>query len=371
MEQFSAWQHTLRYNSSSLPNATSQDTLISVQLDRNQASYSKRLLNLLQAYPTYNKFSNKAWLSNITNPSGSYDSLESLHDAIHGLIGNGGHFTYVSGRLEIACLAASQDCSHPVLLLAWHILTRTKNEYSAFDPIFMLHHANVDRLFAIWQTIWPHSYVENTFATSGTATIAPGDALSQDSPLKPFHRSRNGTFWTSAAIRDTRILGYTYPETADDSAPCAIQAVNYLYGPSAGKPVNKTFSPGKHSIRDGPQQPGLYYEWITNIRVAQNALNSTFTVHIFLGNFSSNPKSWLTDPNQVGSHTVFLPFSSGTERDASLIVAGTVPLTKRLNRNAAAGHYNTANNTGIERYLRNNLHWRVAKVDPSIQPKDT
>ena len=290
-----------------------------------------------------------------------------------------------------------------------------KNEYSAFDPIFMLHHANLDRLFAIWQTIWPHSYVANTSATSvrifglhissfepsfelrdmswerslsrpvsklplpfqssktdseitnqGTATIAPGESISQESPLKPFHRSRNGTFWTSSAIRDTRSLGYTYPETADDSASCAIQAVNYLYGPSAGRPVNKTLSSGNFSKRDGPQQPGFYYEWITNIRVAQNALNSTFTVHVFLGNFNSNPKFWLVDPNQVGSHTVFMPFSSSAEQNAGLIVAGTVPLTKYLNHNATTGHYNTATNTGVERYLRNNLHWRVAKVDSPI-----
>ena len=35
-------------------------------------------------------------MPNTANAPGSYDSLESLHDAIHGLIGNGGHFTYVS-----------------------------------------------------------------------------------------------------------------------------------------------------------------------------------------------------------------------------------------------------------------------------------
>lgn len=78
---------------------TSQNSLVSAQLDCNQASYSKRLSNLFQAYPTYKKFSNKPWLSNVTNPSGSYDSLKPLHDAIHGVIGNGGHFTYVSNVL--------------------------------------------------------------------------------------------------------------------------------------------------------------------------------------------------------------------------------------------------------------------------------
>jgi tyrosinase len=26
-------------------------------------------------------------------------------------------------------------------------------EYSAFDPLFFLHHSNVDRIFAIWQEL--------------------------------------------------------------------------------------------------------------------------------------------------------------------------------------------------------------------------
>lgn len=245
------------------------------------------------------------------------------------------------------------------------ILTIMKNEYSGFDPVFMLHHANVDRLFAIWQTIWPdkYNYVGNTTATSGTATITPGDTISEDSPLTPFHTSSNGTFWTSAAVRDTRTFGYTYPETADNNVSCAISAVNYLYGNSAGKPANHTVASKRWlSKRAGPQQPGLYYEWITNIRVAQSALDSTFTIFVFLGNFSSNPKSWLTDPNLVGSHTVFMPFSSETQQNADIIVAGTVPLTRDLNHNAISGGYNTANNTGVETYLTNNLHWRVARV---------
>ena len=249
------------------------------------------------------------------------------------------------------------------------MLTIFQNEYSAFDPVFMLHHANVDRLFAIWQTIWPDTYIENSTATSGTATITPGDLITEDSPLTPFHSTSNGTFWTSATARDTTVFGYTYPEIADNNASCTIQAVNHLYGSTAGTPQNATVSKRHHQQlrvheRDGPQQPGTYYEWITNVRVAQDALDSTFTIFVFLGNFSSTPKNWQTDTALVGSHTVFMPFSSETQQNAGIIVAGTVPLTKELNENAAVGNYNTANNTGVETYLRDNLHWRVAKVFP-------
>lgn len=54
-------------------------------------------MNLLEAYPLYKNFSNKSW---IPNSPGRYDSLESLHDQIHGLVGtNGGHMAYVSKAL--------------------------------------------------------------------------------------------------------------------------------------------------------------------------------------------------------------------------------------------------------------------------------
>ena len=46
----------------------------------------------------------------------------------------------------------------------------------------------------------------------------------------------------------------------------------------------------------------------------------------------------MTDPNQVGSYNVFMPFSSDTEQNAGLIVGGTVTLSKSLNHNAAAAH---------------------------------
>lgn len=54
-------------------------------------------MNLLENYPTYSHFSNEAWYP---NDAGSYDSLESLHDQIHGLVGtNGGHMAYVGKPL--------------------------------------------------------------------------------------------------------------------------------------------------------------------------------------------------------------------------------------------------------------------------------
>lgn len=78
--------------------ARSQNDPITQQLDQSQASYGKRFMNLLEAYPNYMNFSNKAW---ITNSANAYDSLESIHDQLHGQIGmNSGHMGYVSSNSD-------------------------------------------------------------------------------------------------------------------------------------------------------------------------------------------------------------------------------------------------------------------------------
>lgn len=92
-QQFNTWNYTLRWPDSQLPNAQSQNPLVSLAIQQEQGSYSQRFINLLENYQEYRNFSNKAWYPNSV---GSYDSLESIHDQIHGVFGNnGGHMAYV------------------------------------------------------------------------------------------------------------------------------------------------------------------------------------------------------------------------------------------------------------------------------------
>lgn len=61
---------------------------------------------LLAQQPNYGPFSNTAYSD---GTSQKFNSLENMHNAIHGFVGNGGHMSIVP--------------------------------YSGFDPIFWLHHA--------------------------------------------------------------------------------------------------------------------------------------------------------------------------------------------------------------------------------------
>jgi len=94
-------------------------------------------------------------------------------------------------------------------------------DVASFDPIFFLHHANVDRLCALWQIIHPEddpSWMKPSASREGTFVIKPGQIQDENSPLYPFLKTqpkgkpRSKDFWTSKDVRYVTYLGYTYPE---------------------------------------------------------------------------------------------------------------------------------------------------------------
>ncbi|KIW29400.1 uncharacterized protein PV07_05217 [Cladophialophora immunda] len=150
---------------------------------------TERVLFLLQSYDSFGPVS-----SNLFYKGQSFEnwgSLEDVHNAIHVYTGGGGHM----GDTEVA----------------------------AFDPIFWLHHANIDRLYAIWQALWDkgqtNQYVTAQAATqnqasSGGTWSTPFNATETiDTALTPFTRSEAGDMWTSKDSRTTKTFGYVYPET--------------------------------------------------------------------------------------------------------------------------------------------------------------
>lgn len=114
---------------------------------------------------------------------------------------------------------------------------------------------------------------------------------------------------------------------------------------------------------------GKYLEWITNIKVRKHALDGTFFVHIFLGDFNrDDPQAWRSDPNLVGTFSV-LGESVGTgcrkcqkDREDQLQVTGQVPLTLALAERYLAGQIENLTPEKVVPYLQTNLHWRVAAV---------
>lgn len=134
----------------------------------------------------YNTFTTVTSFENMETDRYTSTSFESPHNNVHNSVG----------------------CSNGTMYdLNW----------SAFDPAFMLHHTNVDRLIALWQAIYPNSSIFTVVDYAGALYGTAAGNVSADTPLKPFHdRPGDGDgangFHTSRSVRDIAVLGYTYPE---------------------------------------------------------------------------------------------------------------------------------------------------------------
>ncbi|KAF5875638.1 putative tyrosinase protein [Botrytis fragariae] len=349
---FSQFPQTLRYPTSNDASATSQNSLVAKQLDNSAASFRNRLYNLFTNYHDYSTFSNEAWIT--ASSPGDFDSIESLHDQIHGLAGSGGHMSYI--------------------------------DYSSFDPLFFLHHTMIDRCFAIWQTLNPDSYVTPREASYSTFTMTAGTTQDVSTPLKPFYNADGNNFYTSSDVISTESFGYAYPETLQggNTTAQAIKAINLLYGTTApAKTVSRGLFPGLASKLLGREHQlnstydllsfalapnGQYTEWIANIQVEKFALSRSFFIHVFLGPFND-------DPRVVGTHCVFAKLSSSgaSAADPNQLVTGTIPLTSALLEDISEGHLRSLNDVDVEPYLRKNLQYRITllndtEIDNSAVP---
>lgn len=119
-------------------------------------------------------------------------SLEGFHDNIHVVLGQ--------GRLR----NGSGHIGYP--------------QYAAFDPLFWLHHCNIDRVTALWQVKQglknPSSWWDQQPLGERNWAISRGTVQTPKDDLKPFRRGRrdpgNEIFWTSEDVRKWSVLGYTY-----------------------------------------------------------------------------------------------------------------------------------------------------------------
>ncbi|KAG8808043.1 hypothetical protein FRC17_004155, partial [Serendipita sp. 399] len=107
--QWEQWLSTIRYPSVLSASARSDTSELEGVLQNNRLTLRDRTYNLLTQYNSYGPFSNDQFPGPRANP-GSFDSLESIHGSIHGLVGDRGHMGVV--------------------------------DYAAYDPVFWLHHAN-------------------------------------------------------------------------------------------------------------------------------------------------------------------------------------------------------------------------------------
>jgi tyrosinase len=285
---FDKWTYTCRGVSDlNNPNTPSNNGVAQSNLANDMNNRRSTLYQILTQYQSYNLFSNHG---SGNSPVGN---LESIHDGIHAAFGQS-HMLYLT--------------------------------VSAFDFVFFLHHANVDRILAIFQKLYPDTYVEAAQQPGSTYMYARGSTQDANSQLGPFHSDSNGDIWTPSTSRDITKFSYTYPELAGNPSNDSLKAIItglYNSAPSSTKRGVNRMSNWVSSPSEN-DKPRAY---IVGIRAPLTALDGPYSIRVFLGDPTTDVSQWRSDKMYVGSMAVMAK-AGYTDDDA--FVSGSVPLTQKL-----------------------------------------
>ncbi|KAF2747125.1 Di-copper centre-containing protein [Sporormia fimetaria CBS 119925] len=337
---FDVFPSTVRDPSSDHANAASRNDLVGLVFEYGRANFQSRVYNILTMEHNYTIMS---------NDRSSRDSLEAIHNTVHTNIGGGGHMT------------------NPA--------------YSAYDPIFWLHHADVDRLFAIWQALNPTEYVTPVANPYVTFTTPENFVADANTPLTPFHRSSNGEFWTSESVRSVETFAYTYPElmgVTSNRTSDLMAAVNALYGPAAA-PANSSVAVSRRlrrAILGAPTFEGKR-RYTTRVRMDRRYLRHSVNVYVFLGedDVTGSPIEWMRNDGFVGVVGVVAldpslrQTSQAGPNEEEELAGGVltsnseVPLTAALEEKIRSGQLESMREDVVREYLRRSLKWKVAQMD--------
>lgn len=337
---YSRWQTTLRQPSRTGPNAKDNVTLLVNTLSNSQRSTTSDTFSMLTRIRDWNHFSNH-------DPTfGSANSLESIHDNIHVLVGGNG------------------DMSDPAV--------------AAFDPIFFLHHANVDRLLSLWSAINPGVWVSPGNAGAGTYTLAFNQSVNAQTPLTPFWKTQS-RFWLSNQVTDTSPLGYTYPEFQGLSGnkqalqKAIARKVTNLYGPGSapmsrrsieGDIVNNQKRDQQLIQRANPLTKlldgGKYSDWTARVVFDRSEVGHSFSVILFLGDVPGDSTEWLTCQQFVGAHHAFVNGMPCASCSSKSMEEGFVSLNPYI---AGSSNLSSFEAGVVAPLLTQGLQWRVLRTD--------
>ncbi|KAH4248442.1 hypothetical protein HBI24_137470 [Parastagonospora nodorum] len=299
-------------------------------------------------------------------------TIEEAHGWIHGIIGGGWNGKRSTGHM-------------------WPL------EYSAYEPMFMLHHANVDRLYAIYQAQHPDRPLQpSNIGQNGNVWLENDATVNGNTSLLPF-RKASGGFWTPNDVEMTETFGYAYPETFK-AAPHMNEYVNEHEGEDeedeedawedeeedwdlsarASASVARLYSPSaRNMLTANPATAGgtvqlvtngTFTDWAIGTEALAHELPSTFIVRFLLtGDFSSDPSvdvgSWVNAMPQ--SHEEMRKRTATTEQTYK----SSISLTSSLLDQIKAGKLESLDAKDVVPYLTDKLSWRVLKGDGTSLPQ--
>lgn len=385
-----SWPSTLRRPSLTNSPRSNNDQM-NVVFGQARVGWRQRVFALFASKQPFGRASSAEF--GVRTSRSNRDSFESVHDEIHSTVGgNQGHMSY----LDVA----------------------------SFDPLFWIHHVNVDRLLAM------HQWVSSSYSVDGTinrpmAQWNTGDNKNINSPLRPFTKDTSGTFYNSLDVRETRRLGYFYPETESRNPRDVITAINRLYRQNEAaitKRHEHSFDAEVEVDLDGfnvevevggveaeveagldgieaeleaevgdleaeveaelaePVYPGRPfvegdYDTVLTVVGDKYAIAGSYQVRCYLGN---KPTANHTSSGNftsgsgygkgyVGSHTFLGGSSAGG--NVSVLVEGSIPLTAALQEKEANGELKSLHPDEVEAYLEKHLSYVIIGPNGEIAPE--
>ncbi|KIL63082.1 hypothetical protein M378DRAFT_733369 [Amanita muscaria Koide BX008] len=224
------------------------------------------------------------------------NSLEAIHDIVHCRFGGGGHMSEVA--------------------------------VAAFDPIFYMHHCNIDRLLAIWLALNQGKGVcSGKNDDGGTFTLPPQTDVDECTELAPFWKTQD-TFWCSKHLYNTEVLGYSYPELGPNDQYAIYERVE------VAQALVTKYIEGSPGGIFASSDMGRWWNWAVRIRARKFELGRSFSIMIFLGGVPTDPTDWSTSDSLAGVHHVFANSSAGRcpncRKKQNTINEGFVHLNRHL-----------------------------------------
>ncbi|KAF9447414.1 tyrosinase [Macrolepiota fuliginosa MF-IS2] len=271
---FNTWPTTIRN-----PNAQKQEDIpgLIAKMKIEAPQIRDKTYSMLKYNDSWELFSNH----------GVYDdahanSLEAVHDDIHVIVGYG----RIRGHM-------------------------TQPLFAAFDPIFWLHHANVDRLLSLWQALNPDVWVTPGLNRDGTMGIAPNTEVTKTTPLEPFYETTSKV-WTSVPLPDTTKLGYSYPDfnnLVGGDKKLIRDAIHDLidrrYGhakPKAASNAALNLLSSFHGVTEDHDKELQMYDWSIHVTFKKFELKDSFSLLFY---FAINDGNYDKKDSYVGSINAF------------------------------------------------------------------
>ncbi|KAF4439226.1 tyrosinase precursor [Fusarium acutatum] len=323
----------------------------------------------------WGQFASTKWIAEGKRcPKTGYISLEYIHNNIHNLTGGSDYATGMGHMSDV-----------PV---------------AAFDPIFWLHHVQIDRLLAIWQCLNPKVWFDNGQSgdsnTAGLTASSVTDDKETD-PLEPFHRKENDPekeVWTAQACRDWTELNYLYDDLAEVAERTIRKHGRFIPGEFQGELRSHidTIYPGTghlidsmdksstvpSGIRPCQSQTGSWKDYIINVVYDQYALGGlSYMIQFFIYGPPGEATTSFEKHNYIGHVYSFggrQSTSEGSCRNckrqaaAQVLSCAQVPLTIHLLHHIRYNipDHSITNFDEIEDYLRLHLRWRVVKYGGEV-----